>query len=190
MKGIRGTRCAPVGMAIAALLVAGCGGGSKTVVVSQTVTPATATASTDQSGPSEGKVDLTPSQPDTTPSGPPTRVVHLEAFQSPTRNIGCQLVSGVARCDIDQRTWSPPARPASCPSEVDFGQGVEVGGSGSAHLVCAGDTARDPTSPKLPYGSASQVGDLTCVSRIDGITCTNRTDGHGFLINRERYSLF
>jgi hypothetical protein len=192
MRGIPGTRRGQAAIGIGALLLlAGCGGGgSKTVVVNQTVTQAGPTDSTDQSS---GKVEqTTPNQPATTPtpSGPPTRFVRLQTFQSPTGNIGCQLVGGVARCDVGQRTWSLPPRPASCPSQVDFGQGAEVGGSGSARLVCAGDTARDPTSPKLEYGSASQVGDFVCVSRANGITCTNRTNGHGFLVNRDRYSLF
>lgn len=194
MKRILGTRRAgPAAIGIGALLLlAGCGGGgSKTVVVNQTVTQAAPTDSTDQSS---GKVDqTTANQPTTTtptPSGPPTRFVRLQTFESPTGNIGCQIAGGVARCDVGQRTWSLPPRPASCSSQVDFGQGAQVGSSGSGQLVCAGDTARDPTGAKLDYGSASQVGDFVCVSRANGITCTNRTNGHGFLVNRDRYSLF
>jgi hypothetical protein len=100
------------------------------------------------------------------------------------------IVGALARCDIVHRSWSLPPRPADCPNIVDFGQGIEVGRSGAARFVCAGDTARDPSSRKLPYGSASQVEDFVCVSRPSGMTCTNRLNGHGFLLSVQRYRLF
>ena len=72
-------------------------------------------------------------------------------FATPSRNIGCVLVDGTARCDIRARTWSPPPRPASCPPEVDFGQGIVVATAGRAMFVCAGDTALIPqrSDPRL-----------------------------------------
>ncbi len=181
------------------LALAACGGSTKTVTVtapasqggsSAATTQSTGTTGAQTSGTSTQSTTSTGAQPKTTPSEPPTTIVHLEAFTTPTRNIGCMIVGGLARCDIEKRSWSPPARPAGCPNIVDFGQGIEVGGSGAARFVCAGDTARDITSPKLAYGSGSQVGDFMCVSRPSGMTCTNRFNGHGFFISAEGYRIF
>ena len=124
------------------------------------------------------------------PSEPPTRFVKEPDFLSPTGNIGCVIAGASARCDIADRTWSPAPRPSSCPPVVDYGQGTIVEGTGAGRLVCAGDTARLPGSPKLPYGTASEVEGFTCVSRPSGMTCTNRRSGHGFFISSQRYLLF
>ena len=119
----------------------------------------------------------------------PTRVVHLQTFRSPSGNIGCAMFEGGARCDIRDREWSPPPRPASCPDEVDFGQGLSVAHDGSASFVCAGDTALDPTGTPLGYGEVSEVGGTQCISRSEGITCANHA-GHGFFISIQGYKLF
>jgi hypothetical protein len=111
-------------------------------------------------------------------------------FRSPTGNIGCSLLGGLARCDIAKRSWPPPARPASCPTIVDFGQGLEVGSAGEGRFVCAGDTVRDPASPRLAYGTATRIGGLECLSARDGVTCTARTSRHGFFISLQRYRIF
>lgn len=115
--------------------------------------------------------------------------VRQTAFQSPTGNIGCMIVGGEARCDIVRRDWSPPQRPAACPNIVDFGQGLTVGSSGPGRFVCAGDTVREPSAPRLPYGTASVVGSFTCVSRETGVECTNTHTGHGFTLSVQGYSL-
>lgn len=125
---------------------------------------------------------------DSTESEVPTRVVHLTSFQTPSGNVGCYLSGGAARCDISERDWSAP-RPAGCPTESDFGQGLTVGRSGAGEVVCAGDTTLDPSAPKLAYGSASRAGGTTCVSRARGLTCTN-SGGHGFFISVQSYRLF
>ncbi len=119
----------------------------------------------------------------------PTRVVHLQTFRSPSGNIGCTMFEGGARCDIRKRDWSPPPRPASCPEEVDFGQGLAVSHDGAASFVCAGDTALDPTVTALAYGEASELGGTICMSRADGITCANHA-GHGFFIAIQSYKKF
>jgi hypothetical protein len=100
------------------------------------------------------------------------------------------VLDGTARCDINQRDWSPPPRPAKCPKEVDFGQGLQVAGSGPGDFVCAGDTAMDPTAPKLAYGAASVEGPFRCVSATSGITCAKTTTGHGFVIAIQSYRVF
>jgi hypothetical protein len=162
------------------VLLAGCGGGgSTTTTINRTVTETT-----------QGGETSTTTATATTTSEAPARFVHQTAFQSPSGNIGCMIVAGSARCDIVKRAWSPPPHPASCPSEVDFGQGLEVGRSGVGRFVCAGDTARDPSAAKLPYGTASQAGGFVCVSRSDGMTCTSAADGHGFFISIQGYRIF
>ena len=171
-------------MACAATLAACGSGGSKTVV--KTVTgpqPTQAPAST--SGPAE------PTQPASQPPPTPARsALHLAFFRSPTGNIGCVIAEGIARCDIRDRSWSPPPRPRSCSDETDYGQGLIVGTSGRAHFVCAGDTALNPNGSALPYGRDTEVDGLTCHSATDGITCRSTGTGRGFLLNRERYRIF
>jgi hypothetical protein len=117
-------------------------------------------------------------------------VHHYSFFESPSRNIGCAVLEGQARCDIRVRSWTPPPRPRSCPNVVDFGQGLEVTFRGPARLVCAGDTAMNPQAPILPYGQATVVGPLRCASATTGVTCRSTSTGHGFFISRQRYRLF
>ncbi len=124
-------------------LLAGCGAATKTVTITTPslgqgapVTTATVT---------QGTVK-TPA----TPSEGPTSFVKEANFLSPTGNIGCVIADGGARCVITHRSWSPPPRPSSCPPEVDYGQGTIVETGGPGRLVCAGDTAITPGSPKLP----------------------------------------
>jgi Family of unknown function (DUF6636) len=175
-----------VAASVLGLLLIGCGGGdgTTTVVERETVTEA-----------SGGGQDTTEAEPSAasgveTPE-PPTETVELEAFRSPSGNIGCQVGGGTARCDIAQREWSPPPRPASCPPETDYGQGLEVrAGDGPGGVVCAGDTALDPRAPTLAYGTASSVGSLVCTSRETGITCVDVSEYHGFFMSRNRYRTF
>ena len=161
----------------------GGGAGAKTTSGTRTTraTPTTA-ATTTETTPTSGAT--------TTTALSPTSTVHLTNFRSPTGNIGCVILDGTARCDIAKRLWKPPTRPAACPREVDFGQGVEVDSSGEGHLVCAGDAALDPTATPLAYGDGSVEGSFTCVSAITGMTCINRADRHGFFISRESYRIF
>jgi hypothetical protein len=169
---------------IAAALVAGCGGGGTTTVIERTVTEKAAeeggggeAQGGGQSGQAEDKIEE------------PSAVVHLQSFRSPSGNIGCIMFEGGARCDISKRDWSPPARPARCPEQVDFGQGLSVDHTGRASFVCAGDTALDPSGTTLDYGEASELGGTQCISRSEGITCANHS-GHGFFISIHSYKLF
>ncbi len=175
-------------------LLAGCGGGTTTVVertIVQTVpagdgtTATTPTTTGQDGGTSSGGAGGA-----TTPSEAPTEIRTLSAFRSPTGNIGCMLFAALARCDVADRRWSLPARPASCPDQVEFGQGAQVGRQGAGRLVCAGDTARDPTAPVLAYGTGASIGPFVCVSRSSGMTCTNSRTGHGFTVTAQDYRLF
>ena len=100
------------------------------------------------------------------------------------------MFEGGARCDIRKRDWAPLPRPASCPKEVDFGQGLAgLPRPAQASFVCAGDTALDPTAAALAYGTASRIGGSECISRSDGVTCVNQA-GHGFFISIQSYQIF
>jgi hypothetical protein len=170
-------------LSVLAALVAGCGGSSTTTVV-RTVTERAPvngdgnnTAAVQEVAEKQAKEEE------------PSRVVHLKTFRSPSGNIGCALYEGGARCDIRKRDWSPPPRPARCPKETGYGQGVEVAHTGEAGFVCAGDTALDPSSSSLSYGTASEVGGSECISRKNGVTCVNRA-GHGFFLSIQSYQIF
>lgn len=93
--------------------------------------------------------------------------------------------NGAVRCDIRQRDWAPPAKPADC--NLDFGQGLVLGTT--AGFVCAGDTAL-VGAPVLPYGSTSRQGPYECRSDEVGVNCTNLESGHGFVLSAAEYRLF
>jgi hypothetical protein len=196
---------------VLAALVAGCGGGGTTTVIEKTVTvqsgdegdQGTTTggegggaATTDDGGGggTTGGGETTGGEGSgggevETKIEEPTAVVHLQSFRSPTGNIGCVMFEGGARCDISKREWAPPPRPSSCPEQVDFGQGLAVEHTGRASIVCAGDTALDPSATELAYGEASELGGTQCISASAGITCANHS-GHGFFISIQSYKLF
>jgi hypothetical protein len=168
-------------------VLVGCGGDTTTVISETTTTVAGSTA-TDSASTTTSTATPTPTSTTTDGSGGTGAPQSLKAFQSPTGNIACIITAKFARCDISQRDWSPPPHPASCPDEVDFGQGIQLPATGSASFVCAGDTALNPQAPKLAYGSSSQVGSITCTSAESGMSCSN-PGGGGFTISRESYDL-
>lgn len=175
-----------------AAAVGGCGGSTVTVTVTRPATTAQAPAgaTTTPTTPATSTTSQTAPTPTTTTTVAPTATVHEATFASPSRNIGCMIIDATARCDIKQRTWSPPPTPKSCPPVVDYGQGLTVGTTGPGRLVCAGDTVLDPAAPTLAYGTATQVGSFLCVSRTTGMTCTETTTGHGFFISIQSYRIF
>jgi hypothetical protein len=116
------------------------------------------------------------------------------SFRTPTGNIGCVYSAGLTgaeapavRCDIRSRLRPEPARPSKCP--LDYGDSIEISRTGRAILVCHGDTAIDPTSRILVYGTTWRRGGLTCDSRSIGLRCSNRS-GHGFFLSRQRWFVF
>jgi hypothetical protein len=109
------------------------------------------------------------------------------AFGSTGGNIGCSISGGVARCDVAHRVWAAPAKPRGC--QFDWAQGVEIGPTGSAQFVCAGDSALDPEGVVVPNGRDVKVGGVVCQVRVVGVTCFE-PDGHGFALSRTGYSTF
>jgi hypothetical protein len=128
-------------------------------------------------------------QPDKlTGPAPGDRVVHqLTGFISPSGNVSCMIDADWARCDIIDRDWSAPPRPADC--EFDYGQGISLAPGESAQFVCAGDTAFG-TDEVLPYGDSITAGVLRCESADAGITCRDTQTSHGFSISQQAYQLF
>src|SRR3954452_11866076 len=138
-------------VAVAVIAVAaGCGGGER-VAESSSPTPVLSQPRT-----TEAQADEM--------TGPPRadREVHeLTGFVAPSGNVSCMIDVGGARCDIIDRDWSPPPRPADC--EFDYGQGISVNPGEQAQFVCAGDTAFGPDQV-LPYGDSITAGVLRCES--------------------------
>jgi hypothetical protein len=114
-------------------------------------------------------------------------VSELTGFVSPSGNVSCMIDADWARCDIIDRDWSPPPRPAEC--EFDYGQGISLAPGEQAQFVCAGDTAFG-ADEVLPYGESITAGVLRCESAESGITCRDVETRQGFSISREAYQLF
>jgi len=74
------------------------------------------------------------------------------AFTSPSRNIGCFMDPWTVRCDIRDRNWSPPPRPANCPEFGDYGQDY---GQGIAQR-------RQRPGPAVSYGQETQLEPIRC----------------------------
>jgi hypothetical protein len=128
-------------------------------------------------------------RPDKVTSAAPAdrEVYELSGFISPTGNVACMIDADWARCDIIDRDWSPPPRPADC--EFDYGQGISLAPGEPAQFVCAGDTAFG-TDEVLPYGDSITAGVLQCESAKAGITCRDTQTSHGFSISQRAYQLF
>lgn len=110
-------------------------------------------------------------------------------FVSPSGNIACVMATDLVRCDIEERDWSPPTRPADCPSQTGFGQGIRVKVTGKPEFVCGGDSTFGADARTLQYGERDSSTAFLCTSETAGIRCENRDD-HGFIISRESYELF
>ncbi|WP_354697228.1 DUF6636 domain-containing protein [Paraconexibacter sp. AEG42_29] len=173
-----------------ALVASGCGGdGAATVTVAAKPTTVTITEATG-AGQESGKIVEVPGSGSVEPSEAvrPSPVDDLTSFASPSRNIGCAVGPSYARCDIKTKSWSAPAKPASC--EYDYGQGLEVTSAGAGRVVCAGDTALPPPGlRRLAYGQSVTRGGITCTSRTSGVTCRNGR-GHGFTLSAQTYDVF
>ncbi len=137
------------------------------------------------------------------------------AFTSPTGRINCaayqQPAAWSLRCDVLERAWTLPPKPADCQNEWGIGVYLESTGAG---LVCAGDTVAyeakvgadttwwngQPGSQVVPdprrgelvalsYGATMTMGPISCLSRQDGMHCTDTTTKAGFDVSRESYTL-
>jgi hypothetical protein len=113
-------------------------------------------------------------------------------FVTPSLNIGCFIednneFSPQARCDIHERTWTPPPRPPRC--DLDWGGGLELNATGLGQFTCASDSAF-VAKPVLAYDHGYRVGRFVCTGRAAGVTCKNERTGHGFFISRDKTRVF
>jgi hypothetical protein len=109
-------------------------------------------------------------------------------FTTPSGNIAFLVLPDGARCDVldKERGDTEPGRPPDC--TLEFGDALEVSGTGRGGLVCHGDTVFG--SPTLPYGETIRVGDAECDSRENGVECRVPSTRHGFTMSRTRYTIF
>jgi uncharacterized protein DUF6636 len=169
-----------VGLSV--VLLSGCGGQDPAPTASS---PSMQPAKTAPATPTESPAGATKTQaPD---ASAPDEATDLVGFTSPSGNVGCIIDSAYVRCDISERDWSPPPRPADC--EFDYGQGISLSRGERAAFVCAGDTALGGGEP-LDYGQSVSAGLMQCDSAESGITCRDTKTGHGFTIAREEYQVF
>jgi hypothetical protein len=105
-------------------------------------------------------------------------------FQTPSHNIGClyQSAPQALRCDIRSGLKPPPSKPKGC--TVDWTGGYQVGATGRAQKVCAGDTVLSAGARVVRYGTTWRRGPFTCKSSSSGLWCKNRS-GHGFFLSRQ-----
>jgi hypothetical protein len=97
------------------------------------------------------------------------------------------LTPDYVRCDIIDRDWSPPPRPADC--EFDYGQGLAFSDVEAARFVCAGDTTFG-IDEVLPYDESMSAGPMQYESAEPGVACRNTETGRGFFLSRQSYRLF
>lgn len=164
--------------------LAGCGGDGQEALDTRpplSVLPTVTTTSTTTT--TTTTTEVTTTTVATTTSGGYTSFIQ---FSMPSGNIGCGLDGEFARCDIQERSWTPPAAPADC--DADWGHAVAVG-TGDAGFICAGDTVAG--SPDvLEYGQSVRRGPMQCTSSQSGVTCTNLDTGRGFTLARASYRFF
>jgi hypothetical protein len=106
----------------------------------------------------------------------------FEQFRTPSGNIGCVYGDEQLRCDIRSRIIPTPPRPKGC--DLDWGGGYGLRKTGRAYVVCAGDTAIDPQSRPIPYGTTWHHGAFRCTSQLEGLRCTNAMN-RGFFLSKD-----
>lgn len=108
-------------------------------------------------------------------------------FTVPGSNIGCDLSSSGVRCDIQQRSWTPPGQPSSC--SASWGNAVALGATGTPGFACGGASAISSDAKVVPDGWDDKVGTLTCQVRSFSVDCFS-AHGHGFIFSRTGYTFY
>jgi Family of unknown function (DUF6636) len=152
-------RVVTVALGVLALVLAGCGGSTETRTNVVTVTNVS------------------------TVTAPGVADHDYARFQMPSHNVGCELQSGVLRCDILSGLRPEPAE--AC--QLDW-TGAVLEAQGAAQPECAGDTVYDASSPVLEYGETWSREGLSCLSLAAGLECRNN-EGHGFKLARASWSV-
>jgi hypothetical protein len=119
----------------------------------------------------------------------------LEGFQTPSRNIFCQVLTfdsdepSSLRCDVINIEGPFPTKPRNC-RDTDWGQAfaVSAGGKGGQR-ICYTDSVISESLPVLSYGLTFKTKDFVCKSETIGVTCLNSRD-HGFFVSKRKQLLF
>jgi hypothetical protein len=171
-------------VAMTALAACGGSGGSKKAAPTTTTTAVETTVAAGAPRAATGGGTVASDATSTTRGADLT----LTSFRAPSSNIGCEVDANNTRCDIRERSWAPPPKPAGC--DLDWGQGIQISGADKPQFVCAGDTSLDPAASVLAYGQRTRQGSIVCESAPAGVTCTNEASGHGFFLSRDTYRIF
>lgn len=112
-------------------------------------------------------------------------------FRTPSGNIQCWLGrfagSPSVACVPAEKGYQDP---------VDFGCELDVvpafilAQDGAHYGSCQGDVVGIPGQRVLAYGTAAESGSIKCGSQETGVTCVDADTGHGFMVSRERYTIF
>lgn len=127
--------------------------------------------------------------------GDPTDSQMLANFQTPSKNISCQLFKQdyqngsetSLQCDIAETSAPAPQRPKEC--DLDIGNGAVLGETGPAEVPCSNETIINTSLPVLGYGEVMQNAGFTCRSETSGLTCSN-AEQHGFTLSRAKQDRF
>ena len=141
-----------------------------------------------------GKFSSSRSQSSATPtpekaSPAPAGAVTSDLFQSPSKNIACEITGGQINCFVNERFYVDGGQ-QDC-DETLFAISVAQGDAGvSCGLEFSGHESE--TLQTLEYGTTatSSSGDYACSSSEEGMTCWNQWTGKGFTVSRESYSIF
>jgi len=108
-------------------------------------------------------------------------VAHIEKYDT-IEDVEETIAANASETDVKENTAAirsglkpRPPKPRNCP--LDWGDSYELAPTGRALYTCHGDTAIDPTSRVLKYGTRWSRGGFTCASRKAGLRCSNRS-GH------------
>ena len=113
----------------------------------------------------------------------------LKKFVTPSGNIYCNVgTSGPKGCEINAGSVKDPDVCSGTPVSDRVGR-IEFR-RGRAVPVCNTDTIRKPGAKVLPYGSATTVGKIACLSEKIGVTCINLKKPEGFFLHKGEYVIF
>jgi len=125
---------------------------------------------------------------------PATAKDGIYSFATPSRNIGCDWVSGLGsadgvECAIVEATFKQPTMPKSCDLSWE-GHQVSIG-SKAYRGICRGDMMNalyllqtGKKMPSLAYGHTIAHASWACSSAETGLTCWNTKNHHGFTLSR------
>ena len=102
-------------------------------------------------------------------------------FQTPSKNIVCNITGHYLRCDIKSGLKPKPHR--HC--DVDW-VGLLLPRAGKARANCAGDAVPHQDPPVLEYGQTWERGAWHCIAKTSGLYCQDRGGWH-FKLSRDHW---